>query len=405
VSISIPHGPAGLTFTAECAFTTDPTSSSPSWTDISAYVLKFSLDRGRQHEYERVEAGRLELTLKNTDGRFDPSNASGPYYANLFPMRRVRLSFTLSGVTYYVFSGYAERWPRSRKGATWSQVDLVCSDAFPVFATAVISGSLPQEFSGSRIGRVLDQIAWPAGDRNIDAGQAQVQSVSYSISDDQNGLAHLQDVETSEAGFLYMTGDGKVRFLNRHALVTDPYTTSQATFSDKPTGGEVGYIDIVPALDIDLIVNDWIGTRGGGAVQEALDSFSQTRYFRRSQTRDTLLTNDTEQLDQLKFLLSRSKDAYQRYEQVTFKPGTSSTAWTQMLLRDLGDRITLKENPPTVSTISQDVNIQRIHIEGQPGGGGAFRCTWGVYPADIANYWIAGHAANSLAGQTTRPGY
>src|SRR4051812_10986829 len=74
----------------EVAFTTDPGATSPSWTDISAYVKSSSPTRGRDSEFDDFGPGTNSLRLNNKDRRFDPSYTAGPYYGYLLPMRRVR---------------------------------------------------------------------------------------------------------------------------------------------------------------------------------------------------------------------------------------------------------------------------------------------------------------------------
>jgi hypothetical protein len=64
---------ANATITVEVAFDTPPGSSSPTWADISDYVWQASIRRGRSHELDRTEAGTLNLTLDNSDRRFDPT--------------------------------------------------------------------------------------------------------------------------------------------------------------------------------------------------------------------------------------------------------------------------------------------------------------------------------------------
>lgn len=71
------------TVTAEVAWFTDPLSSSPTWTDVSAYLRRARTHRGRSHELARMQAGTAELLFKNDDDRFNPWNTASPYYGNL----------------------------------------------------------------------------------------------------------------------------------------------------------------------------------------------------------------------------------------------------------------------------------------------------------------------------------
>lgn len=88
--------------------------ASTSWTDVSDYVLAFDTSRGKTHELERMQAGTCRVQLDNQDRRFDPSNASSPYYPNILPMRRLQLRATNASGTYDIFTGYVEDW-----GQTW----------------------------------------------------------------------------------------------------------------------------------------------------------------------------------------------------------------------------------------------------------------------------------------------
>jgi hypothetical protein len=54
-----------------------------SWTDISSYVLKGTVTRPGtrlQGPLWQYQTGQCQVTLNNTDGRFDPDNSAGPYW-------------------------------------------------------------------------------------------------------------------------------------------------------------------------------------------------------------------------------------------------------------------------------------------------------------------------------------
>lgn len=81
----------------ECAFSTDPLSSSPVWADITGYLREFSVRRGRQGDLGRWEAGTASFTLSNTDRRFEPYYSASPYSPNVIPRRRIRLRAQVQG--------------------------------------------------------------------------------------------------------------------------------------------------------------------------------------------------------------------------------------------------------------------------------------------------------------------
>lgn len=110
----------------EIAFTTQPEDPSPVYVDVTSSVrlpVGISITRGRQDQYETVQAARLSLTLMNPDGRFTPGNVSSVYYPNVKKGRRIRVSETWGGTTYIRFTGFIDEWP-----VTWADASTVMAD-------------------------------------------------------------------------------------------------------------------------------------------------------------------------------------------------------------------------------------------------------------------------------------
>ena len=83
------------TVRAQVAFDTDPLDT-PTWTTIhegttTPRVLDAHCRHGRSYELDAFQPGQLTLGLDNSDRRFDPLHASGPYYGKLLPRKRCRL--------------------------------------------------------------------------------------------------------------------------------------------------------------------------------------------------------------------------------------------------------------------------------------------------------------------------
>lgn len=118
------------------AFTDGPLVASPTWTEVTNYVRSVQTQRGRSSELEDFQAGSATIVLSNTDRRFDPDHATGPYYGNLLPRRQVKVEATYSGVTYPVYYGLAQSWqqqyPLMGRDATCT---LQCADIFSLLAT------------------------------------------------------------------------------------------------------------------------------------------------------------------------------------------------------------------------------------------------------------------------------
>lgn len=125
-----------------CQFSTaNPNASVQTWQDITPYVLKFSTRRAKQRQLQRFEAASMDISLRNTDRRFDPTYVSGPYYPNLLPLRQIRVGFVLNGVISWVYTGYVERWPQVYQGPTWAEVDLTCVDGFELISNHYLAST------------------------------------------------------------------------------------------------------------------------------------------------------------------------------------------------------------------------------------------------------------------------
>lgn len=107
---------------------------SPTWVDISSYLLVESLrwEIGSGNADSRIRPSTLRFNLKNNTRRFDPEYAAGPYYGQLVPMVQVRLRFTHNAVTYATWRGYILEWPNTIKGHSYSFVEVQAQDGLTV---------------------------------------------------------------------------------------------------------------------------------------------------------------------------------------------------------------------------------------------------------------------------------
>lgn len=132
--------PAGFSVTVEVAFSTDP-GATPTWTDVSTYLERFSVHRGRADELAAFSAGQATITLANEDRRFDPVYAAGPYYPNVVPMRRIRIRATYNSITYDVYNGYVTNWRQEYSPPQAAECVVEASDAFKVLANIDLPSS------------------------------------------------------------------------------------------------------------------------------------------------------------------------------------------------------------------------------------------------------------------------
>jgi hypothetical protein len=284
---------------------------------------------------------------------------------------------------------YASGSLKTYDGTTWASVT---GDAF---LKAEISVSA--ELSGARVGRVLDEASWPAGDRAVDVGQSVVQAGLFSGS----ALSMINDVARAENGVFFMSADGKATFHNRHKRVTT--LTSEATLGDAG-GSEVGYVGIGGSYDVVSLHNYARVTIAGSSVLHVgEDATSQADYLRRDFERSgLLLQSEAEAEDFADWVVFRDKDPVLRFDSVQLMPdGSPSVAWPKALALELGDRITVVRRPMNVgAAISVDQNVEQIAHTITPS---AWAVSLGVSPVPTASF-ILDHATQGVL-DTSRLGF
>lgn len=201
----------------------------PIWIDISDYVSSVAVKRGKNRELDRYSAASVSVSLHNEDRRFDPLNTASPYVGNIIPRRSVRV--TTDG--FVQFTGVIEDWNLDYDVSGKSDAIIVAADAFTLLAQQTLTaGTATTQLTGSRINAVLSQptVGWPLADREIDDGSATVGSDVF----DGNVLSYLQSIEASEQGQLFMSRDGKVRFINGSITPTSGTWTNATNYVTNP---------------------------------------------------------------------------------------------------------------------------------------------------------------------------
>lgn len=159
---------AGGRFKVYVAFGDDPFAASPTWTDVTGYVLEATTSRGRSSELDQFQAGTGQIQLDNTSRLFDPEYTSGTYYGDIKPGVPVKIEFDDAGLSLEdqpMFYGYATAWQqmsvpgdtfgicnlqvidgfgflsRNRVVDPWPELALAVADTVAVFPMAEESGS------------------------------------------------------------------------------------------------------------------------------------------------------------------------------------------------------------------------------------------------------------------------
>jgi hypothetical protein len=215
---------------------------------------------------------------------------ASPYFTLLTPMKKVQITATYSGTTYPIFSGfitsYVTTYPDNSSFDDVAITTIQAVDAFRLAQLAQIStvtGASAGDLSGTRINQILDEIDWPASQRDIDAGLTTLQA---DPGTNRTALQALQIATESEYGAIYVDADNNFVFQDR-GVTAGSIGGTPTVFADDGTG--IDYFDATWILNDVLVFNKATITRVGGSPQVALNQASIDKYFLHSYFLDNLL--------------------------------------------------------------------------------------------------------------------
>lgn len=373
---------SNVDLTVEIGFDSDPFDESQSFTDVSQYVRQFTTNRGRVNELGQFGAGSAQILLSNTDNRFNPSQTT--YYydsansrSKIQPLKRVRISATYSSSTYVLFEGFLDTIPVvfTAQGQD-SVVTFRATDAFKIFQSGVLDSrswrigrggfsELGQstrlgyedltELSSDRVTRILNAVGFPSNRRDVLTGTVNVQSQQLS----DNILSALREVEVAENAQFFISADGKATFRNRdYRLSNTKAVNVQGTFSN--TGTDLPYTDVSLSLDDNEIINVYEWTRENGSTQYISDADSVLRFTAKGSTKSTINVSDSDVLSIIEQKIAETSLPIVRVDKLTVNPRDNTGLWTQVLDREFGDRIKVKIQDPSGTTIEDELLIESI---------------------------------------------
>jgi hypothetical protein len=263
-------------------------SSSPAEpiVDLTPNVVKITTSRGRSIQTDTYINGTAVVRVIDPDGTWNPQNPASPYFGYLVPLRKLRISATTTTSQYFLFSGYTTEYRYTYpQGQELGYVDIYCSDAFRLFNMAqvkTVADSGAGQSTGTRIGKILDEVGFPSNMRTIASGQSNCQADPTTL---RTSLSALKNVEYSEQGAFYIQPDGTARFRDRHD-VESSIAGTPTVFNQ--TGG-IPYANLVFAYNDQLIINQASMTRVGGSPQVYENASSVARYFPHSVSQENLV--------------------------------------------------------------------------------------------------------------------
>jgi hypothetical protein len=201
--------------------------------DITDRIVSVESTRGKSRQLDYYEPGSLNVTLKNFDRAFDPTNTSSDYQAWVRP--KVVVGISGSGGKG-IFGGLIDDWSFTYDVNGEAFASFSATDYTGILSSQYMAAqSFPAELSGARVNRVLDDpgVSWSTGygDRIIDTGTQLL--AAETIANNTNALDYLRQIETSEQGAVFgWTGDSIVFKDNNHSINS---TTGYELFADDGT--------------------------------------------------------------------------------------------------------------------------------------------------------------------------
>jgi hypothetical protein len=336
--------------------------------DVSNLVDSIRTNRGRTALSEIFQTGTMSLRIIDQNGDFNPMNPASPYYNLLTPMRKVTITAGYEGTTYPIFAGYITSYdtttPRDVGEVVYTTIQAV--DGFRLFQNAQITSvasATAGQTTGTRIGKILDAIAWPVGMRDVDAGQTTVQADPGTL---RTSLGAMQNITSTEYGSLYMDAFGNLVFQDR-ALTSSSVDGTPVVFNDDGTG--ISYNNAVWKLDDTLVFNKVSVTREGGTAQVASNQASIDKYFLHSyQEQNLLMETDAEALDNARAFLASRQETSIRCDAVTLDLYTANydAGITAALDLDFFDPITVTTTQPGSSSLTKTLQVFGVSHDIKP---------------------------------------
>lgn len=326
--------------------------------DLTPDVYQIAIRRGRNIQRDQYEVGTATVRVLDPLSYFSPQNTASPYYGYLSPLRKVRISATTDTTENFLFSGYVTEYRYTYpQGQETGFVDLICSDGFRLFEMAniaTVTDSGAGQTTGTRIGKILDQVSFPSSMRTVATGS---NTCVADPATTRTSLAAIKNAEFSETGAFYMDGSGTAVFKSR-TEVMESLAATPIEF-DQTTG--IPYKNLKYSFDDKLIINQATFTRVGGTAQTAIDADSVNKYFPHGITQDNLVAEtDAIVANIAKEYVATRKETTIRIDEMVVDLLDTSVPTDTMIAMDYFDNLKITNVQPDGSTIVKTLQCQGI---------------------------------------------
>ena len=326
---------------------------------IDVPILSLSINRGRSRQLERFNSGTATIVFDNRERKLDPLNDSSLFNSLVVP--RVVLKVVANNETIYV--GFVTDWDVSYDSLGNDQAIANLSDAFSLLSGLTFDADLTPsvEFPGERLQFVLDELGY-LGDTDFDLGSSSLGA--FQIDQGVAALDYLFQVQSSDLGFIFISKDGVVTYINRFGrLVSD-----SVNFRDDGTG--MPYQSLNSEYSDDNLFNQIILTSPAGNVVKE-NSSSIADFGLSGFKNDDLLNFSIFDLgDVADRYLTRFSTPVVRFTGVTTQlAGLSDNQVDQLLRLDLTSEVVLTKTfgVGSPASVSQNLVVSGLNHQIVPG--------------------------------------
>ena len=326
--------------------------------DLTPNVRQITINRGRSVQRDTYESGSAVIRVLDPLSYFNPQNTASPYYGYLTPMRKIRVSATTATSQKFLFSGYTTEYRTFYpQGQETAYVDIYVSDAFrnlQLSQVSTVTGGTAGQDTGARIGKILDQVNFPASMRTLATGNSLCQADPGTT---RTSLGAIKNAEFSEQGAFYIDGSGNAIFKNRNQVVSSIATTPIEF--NQTTG--IPYKNLVYAFDDKLIINQASITRVGGSMQFAENTASATRYMPRSYSqKDLVIDTDANALNIARTYVATRAETVIRIDAMTLDLLDTAVPTDTVIGLDYFTNCKITNVQPDGSTIVKTLQVQGL---------------------------------------------
>ena len=332
--------------------------------DLSDMTYQITIERGRNIQQDTYQAGTAVVRVLDPNSWFNPQNTNSPFFGYLKPLRKLRVAATTGTGQHFLFSGYTTEYRYHYPvGQETAYCDIYCADAFRLFQLAqvtTVTGATAGQSTGTRIGKILDEVSFPTNMRTLDTGDSLCQADPGTL---RTSLGALKNVEFSEQGAFYIDANGTAIFKSRHnvqkAIAGTPIEFNQ-------TGG-IPYANLVFAFDDKLIINQAEMTRVGGVAQYAENTASVATYFpHQYSVQDLVIDTDANALNIARTYVATREATSIRIDQMRLNLLDPAVPTDTIIGLDYFDVCSITNIQPDGSTIHKTLEVQGLKWEITP---------------------------------------